>query len=363
MRQFQALVLSFSMYLCLVLASPVLADQKETEAEPGQRLLEQAITHFAKGNFDSSLKLLGQAKKGAQNPLILARIHLFIGLNALIHNKQKQAEQSFEIALSYDPLVDLDSNRFKPEFLTVLDRVRNRCSGTITVTANETNTIVFVDGYRKGPLPFSDRFPIGSHTVKIRRASGDLLFKETVLLHANEHRQLAVMLPKNPSSASAPAAVKAKQQDTPSSTTELAQKTKPPKRIWTWVAAGGAFVFLALGVGYTVAAYKNEKDGCAIIDPNNTRDCRPAVPDNLTNDETTRYEDLRQSLTRNRTISYVGWGVGGALAVSAGVLYWVEGRSPASNRNVGSGKKASPYTLRFWAPPTAAAGIGLDAAF
>ena len=336
----------WSVLLSLIAAWPAHhALAEEQTADQGQKLVEEATRHFASGRFDKSKNLLLEAKSSTQNPGLLARVHLLLGLNELIGGNRSQAEQSFETALSYDAEIDLDPNRFKPEFVEVFRRVRGRASGEIHVSADDRTVVVIIDGQKQGPVPLTKKFGIGTHVAEIRSASGELLLNKKLVLRSGERKELAVVVPR---------------------TTLVAEPvlrdadTKPTlharSRKWTWVAAAGTAVALGLAIGFSAAAYSNHGDGCNVVDPQGARDCKPDPAGTISSTDAARYESLRDSLDRNRLIANISWGVAGALAVTTGIAFWLE-RPRAEKR------APEKSTLRFWAPPSAQLGIGVGASY
>ena len=84
----------------------------------------------------------------------------------------------------------------------------------------------------------------------------------------------------------------------------------PPygRRLWTWVAAGGAVVSLGLGIGVTASAASDYDEYQTTPDPE-------------------RFDLLAGRIEDKRIVFGVMYGVAGALAVTSAVLYWLEGRS------------------------------------
>jgi hypothetical protein len=342
-------LLNISMFFVAICFLPIHAALGEEPTNQGKNLVDEATTYFANGEFDKSKKLLLQAKSSTQDPALLARVHLFLGLNALIDGNQPQAARSFEVALSYNAEIDLDPDRFKPEFVEVFRRVRDRATGEIAVSADEPSAIVSIDGKSRGAVPFKDKVGIGAHLVEVKLASGELLLSKKVMLRAGEKKELAVVVPRK-RAATRPAAADAAPQVTP----------KAHRRRWTWVALGGTAVALGLAIGFSAAAYSNHKDGCQLVDPQGIRECKPDPATTLSSSDASRYEDFRTSLDRNRLVANISWGLTGGLAVASALLFWYEGRAIEADHRATKDRQVS---LHFWAPPSAQLGVGIGASY
>jgi hypothetical protein len=113
-----------------------------------------------------------------------------------------------------------------------------------------------------------------------------------------------------------------------------ASADEEPKHFWTWIAAGaaGALALGALVVGLNAQAKFDELEDL----------CAPGCPQSDTDSVKTR-----------ALASDVLWGTAAAAAVTAGILYFVEGRSKKKERNVmvapmiGGGRLGLGASMRY----------------
>jgi tetratricopeptide (TPR) repeat protein len=80
----------------------------------------------------------------------------------------------------------------------------------------------------------------------------------------------------------------------------------PPRRRWTWVAAGTSAAFLAGGIGFGLHA-------------------RSLWDEYRKTDSPTRYDALKHDIGRQQTVANVLFVAAGAAAITAGTLYFYEG--------------------------------------
>jgi tetratricopeptide (TPR) repeat protein len=115
------------------------------------------------------------------------------------------------------------------------------------------------------------------------------------------------------------------------------KKPHARKRIWTWVAAGGAVVSLAAAIGVWVSA-GNDRDSARGL---------------LTNDP--RWQSLQDQVEQKDLASNIlGYGVASALAITSVVLFFVEGKGPADEKDA---------SVRWQVTSTGDIGLGLRGQF
>ncbi len=132
---------------------------------PRSAKLEQGQARFAQGDIDGALKALDAAAVESQDPSVLERVHLLRGQCFAARQDFARAEDAFELALDSGPLASLDPARVDPSVVKLLDAVRGRLAGTLTVRSVPDGAVVRVDGKRQ-VTPAALVLPIGKHQVE-----------------------------------------------------------------------------------------------------------------------------------------------------------------------------------------------------
>jgi hypothetical protein len=203
-----------------------------------------------------------------------------------------------------------------------LVRTRDRRAfGSLTVLSTPHGSRVWLDGEPVGTTPLQGlKVPVGAHAIKLQHK--DLEYVTWVNVERpGEAKRLAVDLTPGvdstevapfrgeqpPSTAPAPRAA-------PPPPLPVDRPAPPPRRrFWTWIAAGSAAAtgIVALGVGVSVAVDQREYE--------NTED-------------KDRASELEASIRPRSITTNVMIGLTGALAATAVVLYFLEGRRPAAEQ-------------------------------
>lgn len=159
-------------------------------AVPPAQLLQQGIQSYEQARFKHSLRLLQDAAGQTNEPQLLARIKLYIGLNEVVLGQIPLAQRSFEQALSHDPLLALDPRRFKSSVIDLFHRVRSKLQGKLVVLDIPPEGQVRIDGKpsRGGPLP------IGQHRIALHSKQLGLLFAKSAIVY--HQRTTEVELPR-----------------------------------------------------------------------------------------------------------------------------------------------------------------------
>jgi len=301
----------------------VLLAGDRARAEPAEAagLLQQATESFDNGAFARSRELLLQAEKLAKEPEQRGRISLYLGLNAAVEGNADEARRRFREALTYQPALRIDPERFKAELVEAFDGVRRETVGRLQVSAEGDGVSVWIDGARIGPPPAGLDVVSGSHVVELRDAGGRSLVQRQVVAPAGRTTSVTLR------SARAVA--------------EPATRPVPPveprrrrRRLWTWVAGARAVALAATAIGVGLSARADYDEACGLLA--GERDCadRQRLVDPA---DGSRYRELHDAVKRKELATNICWGVAGALAVGAVVLYLVEGRRPAPRASVGLG--------------------------
>lgn len=303
--------------LLLVLLATAASAQPSASARQAsaQVLLDQGVAAFSRGDFRRSKQLLRRAEKTAQAPALLAKIHLYLGLDAAALGETDAAHEAFRRALTHDPKLTLDGRRHNPGVMRLFDKARDATLGSLHVTVDDANARIVLDGVEVGQGPYRALLPTGSHLLEVKSPDGRQLYRQLVSVSAGRVLRVEVVVtpvsrPTSvPSSAGSPAA--------PAGSSRRS-------RLWTWIAAGGAVISAGLAVGLVAAANGDEKDACALL--SGEGDCASRA--SLSNPaDLPRYEDLYEGARDKRSWA-VGLGIAsGALVVAATVLFFIEGGS------------------------------------
>ena len=341
------------------------------QTESAETMLHEGILRFKVGKFSQSAKILKRALRKASDPLVKAKIHLYLGLNQGVDGDEKKAEKAFRQALTLDPTLDLKKSQIKASILSVFVRARASLTGTLSVTADRPGAALHVDGKRVGAVPFSGPVTVGKHAIEVTLPDGLFGHKGEVLVRANQAHSIQVMLKplkgtlrveSDPAGAAVEVDGKARGL-TPLDELNLApgkhqvrlqlkkhreatrqvaveagkaaalkvkleplaaplpkpvlRPIKPPVkkrgRLWTWVAAGSAVALAGLGMGFGLWA-QSGYDEYTEVATSGPRD---------------RYDTLRDSVPMRATVSTISFATAGALAITAVVLFFVEPRGEA----------------------------------
>jgi hypothetical protein len=284
-------------------------------------LLQQATESFDNGAFARSRELLLQAEKLAKDPEQRGRISLYLGLNAAVEGDADGARRRFREALTHDPALRMDPERFKAELVEAFDGVRRETVGRLQVSAEEGGVSVWIDGARVGPPPAGLDVVSGSHVVELRDAVGRSLVQRQVVAPAGKTTAVTLRRPR--------------------AVAEPAPRPVPPveprrrrRRLWTWVTGAGAVALAATAIGVGLSARADYDEACGLLAGDGDCGDRQRLVDPA---DGPRYRELHDAVRRKELATNICWGVAGALAVGAVVIYLVEGRRPAPRASVGLG--------------------------
>lgn len=308
--------------LALLWASSAAASPSDPASRPS--LLSQGVALFAKGEFERSRSVLQQALRQTNQRADLARIWLHIGLNLAAENRMLLARDAFIKALHADPTLRLDPQEYKPGFVTLFAAARAALEGELAVFADRHGLQVFVDGRAAGRVPHVGRLLQGTHRVEVRAVGGSIALSRQVTIVAGKRLELEVVLGKGRNEQQRRAF------GAPQERQAVTTAGRRPRRFWTWISAAGAAAILAAATGLALAARADEQEGCTLLGeqslPCDRRDTLRSA------DDRARYEHLRERVAKETLAANVGWGLGAALAAGAVLLFWLEGRASAPDR-------------------------------
>ena len=164
------------------------------QTESAETMLHEGILRFKVGKFSQSTKFLKRALRKAKDPLVKAKIHLYLGLNQGVDGNEARAEKAFKEALKLDPTLNLKKSQTKESILKVFVRARESLTGELSVTADKEGASLYVDGERKGNVPFKGPIPVGRHALEVTTPDGLFGFKGEVLVRAGQAHSMQVML-------------------------------------------------------------------------------------------------------------------------------------------------------------------------
>jgi len=311
-----------ALLVALCSATAALAEEQDAAG-----LLDLAVKRFADGAIDEAEVHLRAAAGRTEDPGLLARIELQIGLVHATRGLRARAREAFRSALVHDPGVTLDPHRYRPDFVELFRAVRDETVGQLRVTSGLAGEAqVWVDGQRACAAPCSRPLVAGRHWLELRDSSGRRLAGRSIVLMPGEQTSLTLGAP-----ASRPIAVPASRPvDRPASQPAgPTARTRPRRRLWTWIAGAGALVTGAAALGLGLAARADHQEACDLLEGPEPCSERTSLADRSAID---RYRDLREAVHRNSLAANIGWGVAGGLAVTAVVLFVVEGRGGESPR-------------------------------
>lgn len=315
-------LLAATVLLCLSTSAPARADQ-------ALDLVHQAKAKLKLADFERSMELLRKARSLTHDPKVLGQVYLNLGLNHAVMGDPAKAKPAFRTALTYDPVLVLDPAHIKRSVVKLFHEVQAGLRGELTVRADRPGAEVLVDGKPVGAAPLLEHeLPIGAHTIEVR-AAGGAQYRERVVIGVNQKTTLRATLRMGK-----PEGADGQPQVGGEGGTSGAA-TQRGGRLWTWVMGGAAVAVLGVGVGLGVAASGDHSDW-------EQEKTDPA-----------RWDELKSSGQTKATAANVMFGVGGALAAGAVVLFFLEGRSP---ERAASATRVVPLL-------GSAAGLGLSGSF
>ncbi len=296
-----------------LLLLPALALAEEPDASA---LLQRAQTQFADGAIAEAEATLQAAAARTDRPPLLARIHLQLGLVQATRGQQGRARDSFRRALAHDPTLALDPHRDRPDLVTLFEAVRRTTVAEARISTRVPGQgEVWVDGERACRAPCLRRLAAGRHWLELRDPGGRRLDGRSVLLGAGP---TSIVLGASALAEPAPPVLRSTGPATP-----IDRPPAPRRRVWTWIAGAAALASGAAALGLGLAARQDHEDGCGLLAGPAACEQRTALLDPASRE---RYLALGDSMDRKALAANLCWGVAGGLAVTAVVLFFVEGR-------------------------------------
>ncbi len=116
-------------FALLLLAAPPAA------AGNAEDLLEEAVSRYAKADFEGSLQLLDGALAVATKPAQLAQIELYRGANMVVLGREADARRAFAAAIVHDPTVTATAERFNGKTVGLFDQIKSKLAVRAQPTA------------------------------------------------------------------------------------------------------------------------------------------------------------------------------------------------------------------------------------
>jgi len=271
---------------------------------------QQDVEASAKAQFDAGVELYKQGKL-EQASVAFARAYELRPSYKILYLVGKCENDLGHFAASLDAFTrylaegadEIDKSR-QEEVRKEITRL-NALVGTVAVETDAIGATVFVDGHRSGDTPLEGPLfvDLGEHEIVLKRG-GDELHREVVKVAGGQ--QVTVTI--KGASVAAPAIGEEKSADVVEPKREPKQEPKP-KRVWTWVALGAG---AAAGIAGGVIGGISMKDKSDFLDRCGDDSCGPVAADE-------RDRIKRLSLTAD-----ILYGVAGALAITAVILFFVE---------------------------------------
>ena len=318
--------------LCALLLATAAPARAESPEQAAQRLLKEGQALLKKGDYGQAVIVLMKA----QGTFPSAEIQLEIATAYEGLGSPVDAAELYERLLAGEGLFGKNRERAQQQ----LEALRAKL-GRLTVECRIKDAAVKVNGREVGktPLPFPVYVEPGEVSVEVQNPAHHVTEDHT--LAAGEHKKIVIELAPKPA-AQSPAPTAPAPADLPPPTAALpppgaapppapehpattARPTEPARRAerdagwilgrrWTWIAVAGAVVAGGVGMGLGISAsseYGEYKDPATSV---------------------SRYPELEDSIETKSTAANAMFGVAGGLALTAVVLYFVEGHLASRNR-------------------------------
>jgi hypothetical protein len=311
-------------------------------AEDARALHDKGVRLYNGGEFERSIKVLERARRQTEEPPLLARIHLYIGVNHAVLDRTDQARQSFRTALGFDPTLRLNPAFFKQQLVALFDEVAGSLKGELEVTADRPGAKVLLDWRPMGVAPFRGQVAIGAHKVAVRTPDGRFGFKGEVVVHVDKLARVEAEL--EPLGGAvvkqrAPERELQLRRDAGQQQADDSSRVRRRKTILGYTALGVGLA-LALSAAVTYGVARSQGD-----DAMDSYDSATAEPDptGARKDEIAGLRDDLDSANTKITASYVLLGVGaGVLGYSLYELLTRPAESAQASREHRLGILAGP---------------------
>lgn len=311
-------------------AAPAVATQPSPSPAPASgsaaetsKLIEEARLMYGLADFEGALAKLDQALELSGDARLKARLQVYRAANLLDMKQRDKAQEAVLAALHHDPMVEAPDD-LKAVLRQFLQALREQSRGILHVRT-EVTCPVFVDGKEVGLTPYSGEMPIGSRLVAVR--CKDRPHKEqTVVLFPGRHVTVSLRVGK-----------------------AIAALPEPRGgRVFTWIVGAAAVASAGTGLGLWLSSDADYDEWTSLQD----RAQHPVLDE-------TRLTELEDSIRRKEIASYALWGVGGALAITSLVLFFVEEPDDDPPPAEAGATRAAALTVEPLLGPQAGVGLRL----
>ena len=155
---------------------------------------EAAQREFKRGDYQAALRVLDAASADSSDGATLSKIHLLRGQCFAASQDFSRAEEAFDLALENDPEAALDPARVDPSLVKMLDGLRARLRGDLSVRADRPGAAVFFDGKPLGPAPLKASVAIGRHVLTAKTGDGRFGVEREVVVRARRDNPVELVL-------------------------------------------------------------------------------------------------------------------------------------------------------------------------
>lgn len=164
------MTLTVALWLLLTAAAP--AGAGSASVAPASSKLEQGQRAFASGDFKAALTALDAAASESTDASTLEKVHLLRAQAFAATSAFAKAEEACALALDANPLASLDPARVDPALVKMLDAMRARLSGSVSLHSTPETAAFTIDGAAVGQGLARHSLAIGKHEVLARWPDG-----------------------------------------------------------------------------------------------------------------------------------------------------------------------------------------------
>jgi|GEM_PF-2630147 tetratricopeptide (TPR) repeat protein len=340
------------------------------EQEDPNTLLQEAIVRYKLGEYEKTLVALEKVLQAKVPPQTTKKALLYRGLTQALFGKSDEATLSFKAALRLDALLRLPKSGVKDTVRVIFKAAKSALAPKIRITTDPIATVL-LDGKAVGKTPWEGKVPVGKHQLFLKSVDHLYQLEHAFIAQPEKDQNLALkleafaalvtvstkpsgallrvggktlgrspiedyLLPAGQSSllieleGYQPQAkslnLKPLEKRTVFVTLKkvrgyslVKEERKAKPRLWTWVALGTAAAVAAVGLGLGVSAEQSLDEYNAAAEAGHI-------------DE---YYEAQATYDRRALAANISFITAGAFAVTAVVLFFVEG-----NRYETVGKKA-----------------------